>query len=304
MISLTQKPRYVVVSPVKDEERYIDETLRSMTRQTLLPLSWVIVDDGSKDRTATIAASYARNHAFIRLVKSERRGPRATGSAEVHAFNQGYELLRDTNHDFVVKLDGDLSFEPEYFEQLLQRFMEQPTLGIASGVYLELKDDGAWKPVKMPSYHAFGACKVVRRACFDAIGGFLAMPGWDTVDEIRALGLGWTTGHFPALHAKHHRPEGSAMGLLKTSAMHGEIHYVTAGDPLFLILKVLHRLTVAPFVFSGLALLFGYLRALVRRRPTLITHTEAGMYNQMLRQRIWSKARTLVRPPIRVTASR
>jgi biofilm PGA synthesis N-glycosyltransferase PgaC len=287
----TASPRYALVSPVKDEARHIELTLRSVTEQTIKPVLWAIVDDGSTDGTADIVRRYVEEHAFVRLFESPKAGPRNTGSAEVLAFYRGYESLRGIDFDFIVKLDGDLSFERDYFEKLLGRFSSDATLGIASGVYLESDQSGSWKPVGMPSYHAFGACKVVRRTCFDEISGFATTPGWDTADEIRAMARGWKTCHFSDLEVRHHKPEGSAMGLLKTSRMHGEIHYVTGGDPLFLLFKVLHRLTVRPFLFSALALSFGYLQAVLKRKPRLVTRHEAAVYQQLLRQRLWRVAK-------------
>ena len=110
----------------------------------------------------------------------------------------------------------------------------------------------------MPAYHAFGACKVVRSRCFEEIGGFPAAAGWDTVDEIKAWDRGWRTAHFADLPVRHHKREGSGIGPVRTSRMHGEIYYVTGGDPLFLLFKVLHRLTAAPVFVSAWALAQGY----------------------------------------------
>ena len=94
--------------------------------------------------------------------------------------------------------------------------MDDHRLGIASGVYLEMGVDGAWKEVVMPSYHAAGACKVLRRTCFEEIEGFIVAAGWDTVDEIRAMTLGWKTRHFIDLQMKHHKFEGSGIGTIRT----------------------------------------------------------------------------------------
>src|SRR4029079_12675839 len=115
-----------------------------------------------------------------------------TGSAEAQAFKYGYDSLGTTDYEFIIKLDGDLSFGPEHLAGVLQRFREDPTLGIASGIYCELSEGDVWKHVRLPWYHAFGACKVVRRSCFEEIGGFRTAPGWDTVDEIRAWHRGWS----------------------------------------------------------------------------------------------------------------
>ncbi|MCA1563468.1 MAG: glycosyltransferase family 2 protein [Acidobacteria bacterium] len=283
-------PRYVIISPVKDEERYVELTLRSVTEQAVPPVLWVVVDDGSEDRTPDIVRRYAAEHPYIRLLQRRKAGARRPGSPVIHAFSHGYASLGAQDYDFIVKLDCDLSFEPDYFQKLLSRFQDDERLGIASGVYLESDSAGRWTPVKMPAYHAFGASKVVRRTCFEEIGGFPAAPGWDTVDEIRAMAAGWRTTHFSDLPARHHKREGSGIGRVRTSRMHGEIFYVTGGDPLFLALKVLHRLTAAPYVINALALTMGYVGAIVKRKPRLVTPAEARCYKRLLRARLLGRA--------------
>ena len=286
----TKAPGYVIVTPVKDEERYVDLTLRSVTSQTVLPALWLIVDDGSTDRTAEIVQRYAQQHSFIRLVHHPKAGVRGPGSPVIRAFEYGRALIGDIAYDFIVKLDCDLSFAPDYFEHLLTRFERVPRLGIASGVYLETDARGQWTQVEMPGYHAFGASKVIRRRCFEEIGGFPTAPGWDTVDEIRALDRGWATGHFTDLQVKHHKREGSGVGLLKTSKIHGEIYYATGGDPLFFLFKTLHRVTARPYFTSAAALAYGYLSAVVNRKPVLVTPSEARAYRRLLRQRLFGRS--------------
>jgi poly-beta-1,6-N-acetyl-D-glucosamine synthase len=283
-------PRYAIISPVKDEERYVELTLRSVTEQTIRPVRWVIVDDGSTDGTTEIVGRYAAQHSFIELRQHRKTGPRRPGAPVIHAFNHGYAALEAANYDFVVKLDCDLSFAPDYFEKLLKYFQRDPRLGIASGIYMEVDSRGEWNPVKMPKYHAFGASKVLRRECFDDIGGFLPAAGWDTVDEIRAISRGWHTRHFEDLKTKHHKREGTGIGPLRTSRMHGEIFYITGGDPLFLMLKILHRVTATPVVLNALALAGGYFGAAVKRKSRLVSPVEARCYRHLLRQRLFGSA--------------
>lgn len=292
MRSGTTVAEYVIISPVKDEEQYIEFTLRSVTAQTLLPALWVIVDDGSTDRTPDIVREYQARFPFIRLVSHHRDGMRHPGSRVIHAFNRGREAVGQTQYDFIVKLDCDLSFGPDYFERLLDRFDDNSTLGIASGVYLELDDAKGWSIVTMPSYHAFGACKAVRRECFEHIHGFITVPGWDTVDEIRAWRTGWETCHFVDLETKHHKPEGSGIGRVKTGRMHGEIYYRTGGDPIFLLFKILHRITKPPIVIGAFALAQGYCSALLTRKSLLVTNAEARHYRRTLRQRLIGRSKT------------
>jgi biofilm PGA synthesis N-glycosyltransferase PgaC len=287
-------PRYVIVSPVKDEERYVEQTLRSVTDQNLKPILWLIVDDGSKDRTPELVRSYANSHPFIRLLSHPQSGERQLAFGEVRAFNWGLNFIGSVEYDFIVKLDCDLSFDADYFEQLMERFRQDESLGIASGIYLEQNTAGEWHEIVMPSYHAAGASKLMRRACFEDIGGFIPAPGWDTVDEIKAMVRGWTTTHFNELRMIHHKREGSSIGAVKTGIMHGEAYYRTGGSKIFFLLKVLHRISVRPYFVNAIALIWGYVRALVKRKQLLVTETEARYYKALLLGRLQERVKSLL----------
>lgn len=278
--------RYVVISPVKDEEDYVEATVRAVFSQTLRPSRWVIVDDGSRDRTPLILDRYTKGLDWVTLVHLPRDGKREPGSGVVHAFAAGYKLVQEEDYDFIVKLDGDLSFAPNYFEELIAKFDEDETLGIASGIYLEDRK-GEWLAVKMPSYHAAGACKVIRAKCFRDIGGFVPQRGWDTVDEIRAQVKGWKTRHYSDLKLYHLKAEGSGIGFLRTHLMDGEIHYLTGGGKIFFLLKTFHRMIYGrPFFLGGLAMSLGFLKNWVLGRPMLVDETEARFYRDLLNRRI------------------
>ena len=285
---------YIVITPAKDEDRHIERTVQSVVAQTHRPLMWIVVDDGSSDRTCEIVQKYADEHGFIRLLRAERVTTRATGTAEVRAFLRGFEIVRNETYGCIVKLDADLSFEADYFERLLTHFHEDPKLGIASGVYLEARTGDDWQEVTMPAYHAAGASKVIRRECFEQIGEFIQERGWDTVDEIRAIARDWRTGHFPELKMKHWKPEGTGMGLLRTSYMHGEIYYRTRGDVLFFAMKTLRRLKEQPFVIGSMAMLWGYIHAFLKRREPLVTSDEGRHYRRLLTERLRQMARRLL----------
>jgi glycosyltransferase involved in cell wall biosynthesis len=279
-------PPYVIVTPVRDEQAFVCVTLLSVIAQTHRPLRWVIVDDGSTDRTPEILRRYARGWPWITLASTGSQ-ERRLGSAEVLAFQRGLaEIDPGLPYEFIVKLDADLRLPPDYFGRLLTRMSADPRLGIASGVYCELVR-GSWLPVGMPDYHAAGASKVVRRQCFEEIGGFVARSGWDTVDEIRAGLRGWRTGHFDDIRFQHLKPEGAAMGRLRTHRFHGEIYYQTGGGFVFLLAKALHRMVAArPPLLGGLAMLWGYLLPLLARRDRLVDDAEARHYRAMLNRRL------------------
>lgn len=289
--------KYAVVSPVKDEERYVEHTLRSMASQTLKPVCWIIVDDGSCDRTPELIERSARENSLIHFVRNPRGQKRQPGSAVIRAFNRGYEELKtlDVHYEFIVKLDCDLSFEPDYFKKLLAHFETDTKLGIASGVYLEARDGINWREIEMPSYHAAGASKVIRRACWEQIGGFIPSRGWDTVDEIRAMTRGWRTTNFRELQMKHWKIEGTGIGPMRTKAMHGEIYYLTGGSKLFFLLKVVHQMKARPLLVGALAMLWGYLWAVLSARERLVTINESNCYRALLNSRITGRLKGLFR---------
>jgi biofilm PGA synthesis N-glycosyltransferase PgaC len=293
--SAATSPMYVVVSPVKDEERHVEFTLRSMIEQSVKPILWLIVDDGSTDKTAEIIRRYLPGNTFIRYEHNPFAGERKLAFAEVRAFNWGFTNIGPIDYDYIVKLDCDLSFDANYFEQLLERLERDEKVGIASGIYLENKKSGDWEEVVMPSYHAAGASKVMRRACFEQIGGFIPAPGWDTVDEIRAMSRGWNTTHFRDLKMKHHKREGSSIGTINNSVMQGEAYYRSGGDKLFFILKVAHRAVSMPFLVGGLGLVWGYLKAMLERKPLLVTEAEACQYKALLLRRLKARAKSLLK---------
>ena len=278
--------RYILISPVRNEEKHVARTLESVVAQTLKPIQWILVDDSSTDGTSAILAEYAKRTDWIRVVTRQRTGGAQLGSAEIRAFNFGITLIQDMDFDFVVKLDTDLELPPDYFEQLVARFHSDERLGIASGVYLE-ETQGRWAPVKMPAYHASGASKMMRRSCFQDIRGFISSRGWDTVDEIRAGMSGWKTAHFEEVQFLHLKKEGSQDGALRTNMMHGEIYYRTGGGGLFFLFKFFDRLIHGkPLLLAAFAMLWGFFKPWALRKQRSVTAAEAKFYRRLLNARI------------------
>jgi biofilm PGA synthesis N-glycosyltransferase PgaC len=276
----------LIITPVKDEELHIEAAIRSVTQQSVRPWRWIIVDDGSQDRTPEILQQQAARFDWIQILTLRCGGDRQPGSAVIRAFAAGYEMVANEDFDFVIKLDADVDLPPDYLERVLARFQEDKALGIASGVYLE-NQSGRWLPVEMPDYHAAGASKIVRKKCFADIGGFVPARGWDTMDEIRAQRMGWKTAHFNEIQFHHLKTEGAGIGRMRTSVMHGEVCYLTGGGPVFFFLKFLHRLLFGkPFCAAGLAMLWGYLKPWIFSTPRLANQAEARFYRQLLNARV------------------
>jgi biofilm PGA synthesis N-glycosyltransferase PgaC len=262
----TAETKYVVITPVRDEEAYLPLSIESMANQTVLPQEWVIVNDGSKDRTREIIDDAAREHSWIRGVHREDRGYRKWGAGIIEAFYDGFNSLSCKDWEFMSKLDGDLSFESGYFAGTFEKFCANAKLGIGGGTLYYFKDDQ--KVIETgPIFHVRGGAKIFRRACWEAIGGLWVGPGSDTVDEVKANMLGWTTMSFADLEMCHHRPTGASWGRWGGLVKDGKIDYVYGSHPAFLVAKSAARMVRRPYVIGSLALLYGYMAAYLQRVP-------------------------------------
>ena len=260
--------KYTVITPVRNEAEFIEKTIRSMIQQTVRATEWVIVNDGSTDKTAEIITRYATEYPWIRLVNREDRGTRQRGKGVIEAFYTGYETLTCQDYDFIVKLDGDLSFEPTYFESLLREFASNPKLGIAGGGVYEKPDGENWV---LDSYkqQVRGPTKMYRQACFEAIGGLVPALGWDRVDEWKALILGWEVQSFPELRVFHYRVTGAAVGPLGNRIEQGYLAHYMGYHPLFMIARGIWYMFMRPYLVGGMAMMIGYSVAWVRGRERL-----------------------------------
>jgi glycosyltransferase involved in cell wall biosynthesis len=256
--------KYVIITPVRDEEEFIKFTLESVVSQTVRPVEWVIVDDGSKDGTGEILEEYAARFGWIKVVKRGDRGCRKAGGGVIEAFYDGYAAISATDWDFIVKLDGDLSFPPDYFERCFQEFRENPRLGICGGKIFNLIN-GVPVGEPAPLFHVRGATKIYGRKCWDQIGGLIAAPGWDTLDEVKANMLGWNTCTLPELELIHYRPTGAADGDWKNAFKNGRANYISGYHPVFMLLKCLKRLFKPPYIVETAGLLSGYISGYLLR---------------------------------------
>ena len=266
-IQANLQTQYAVISPIKDEAEYIAMTITSMLAQTIRPVVWIIVNDGSHDNTQSIVEKYAQENPWIKLVNRQDMGIRKRGKGVVEAFYTGFKTLA-APYDFIVKLDGDVTFGPDYFEAILKRFAADPRLGIAGGGVYE-KANGRAYILNTAREHVRGCTKIYRRTCFDEIGGLVSAMGWDGIDEWQALSKNWKVQSFLEEKIYHHRLAGKATGFLKSNFEQGVGAYCMGYHPLFIIARGIRRITDPPFLLSGAAMIGGYFSAWVQRKELL-----------------------------------
>ena len=288
---MTKAPQreYAIVSPVRNEARYIRRTLDSVVSQQEPPAVWVIVDDGSSDDTAAIVTEYAKKNPFIRLMSltdngADDSGDRLIWAAEAIAFNTGLLEVDLSTVDFIVKLDGDLSFEQDYFTRLLDEFNKDASLGMAGGYCYQIRDGkrvSEWNP---PS-HVRGPTKMYRKACFLEIGGIEPVYAWDALDVLRAQMAGWKTRSFD-LPVDHLKATGTVGGLLRARVRQGVGAYLLGYDPLFLFARSARLAIAVPYVVGGLAFLAGYLKAAILRPPRIADDATVAYLRKQQRSRL------------------
>ncbi len=264
--------KYVLITPSRNEETFIRKTLDSMIAQTLLPMRWVIVDDGSTDRTAAIVEEYLPRYPWIELVRRPQKMDRSF-AGKVHAFNAGFERVKSLEFEIVGNLDSDLSFEPDYLEFLMQKFSENPRLGVAGTPFIENGYDSARDSFEGEN-HVAGGCQLFRRQCWEDIGGYVPnrAGGVDWTAVATARMKGWTTRSFLEKRFQHYRALGTAQrGVLASLYSYGEKDYYLGGSPVWEFFRVAYRMIKPPLFFGGLAVLAGYSSAALRRMKRTVS---------------------------------
>jgi poly-beta-1,6-N-acetyl-D-glucosamine synthase len=258
--------RYVLLTAAYNEEAHIEKTVESVLSQTRLPSLWVIVSDGSVDRTDEIVRRYTRNHSFIRFLRVERAPGRSFGS-KVRALHAGHALLDGVGYEFIGNLDADVSVSPSYFEDLLSRFLDRPLLGLAGGFVVEESKGEFRDRVQNRVYSVAHAAQVVRRECYEAIGGYaiLEYGGEDWHAQTCAKMKGWEIEAFPDLKIFHHRHTGEADNLLRHKFRQGRMDYSFGSYPPFEILKCVAHVRARPFVFGSLSRITGFVWSWARQ---------------------------------------
>jgi glycosyltransferase involved in cell wall biosynthesis len=252
--------QYVLITPSRNEARFIEKTLESVVHQTVLPLKWVIVNDGSMDATGEIAARYAEMYSWIELVNRPVRKERHF-AAKVHAFNAGLERVKQLQYDVIGNLDADVSLDADHFEFLLSKFSQDSRLGVAGTVFTE--PDGYNSAIDSFEGQTYvsGQCQLFRRQCFEEIGGYVPskVGGIDWMAVTTARMIGWKTRSFREKSFLHHRRLGTAdRSVIASNFTYGRKDYILGGHPLWQIFRCMYRVKQRPYVIGGVALFAGY----------------------------------------------
>lgn len=279
---------YVLITVAHNEEAYIERLISSVIKQTLLPSKWLIVSDGSIDRTNEIVGRYATDYPFIHLLHLARIHSREFAS-KVHALNKAAECMRSENYAFIGHVDADVSFDATYFGSLLDKFQKDVGLGVAGGFICE-QEGGEFKPRRTNSVRSVaGAVQMFRRVCYESIGGFLPLKcgGEDWHAEVSARMKGWRVLAFPELKVYHHRPTGAVGGIVRSCYRQGIMDYCVGCHPLFEIIRVIRRLRARPFVLGAAVRLLAFALSYCRRERRPVSPEFVEFLRAEQKARLW-----------------
>jgi biofilm PGA synthesis N-glycosyltransferase PgaC len=257
---------YVLITPARDEAQHIEGTIQSVIKQTVRPLKWVIVSDGSTDGTDDIVRKYTLDNPWIELVRTPERRERHF-AGKVHAFNAGYARLNELEYAAIGNLDADISFDEDYFSFLLGKLVNDPKLGLVGTPFRDASSavyDYRYTNID----HVSGACQLFRRECFEAVGGYVPVKGGciDHIAVLTARMKGWKTKTFTEKVSTHHRAMGTAQqGMLMARFRNGGKDYAIGNHPAWELFRAVYQMTKRPFIIGGLMIVSGYGWAAVRR---------------------------------------
>ena len=268
--------KYTIITPVKNEASYIRFTLESVTNQSLMPLEWIIVDDGSTDETLLILREFERKHDWIKVIENKTKHEKRSGGAKiVRAFYVGYQEITNQDYEFIVKLDGDLKLSSNYFQDVANAFKSDPKIGICGGYILNKIGNKLIEEIKK-DYHVRGALKAIRKKCFEEIGGFKEIWNWDGLDLMEAFRLGWKSKviDVPVIHYK---PTSSAYNSIKFQFKCGWYAYKLRNNITLTLFRSARVINKKPYFFSAILYLSGYFYSYLKNEDAII-NKELGDY--------------------------
>jgi biofilm PGA synthesis N-glycosyltransferase PgaC len=287
---------YVVITAAKNEEAYIEQTIRSVIAQTITPRKWIIVSDGSTDRTEEIVSRYTAQYDFIVLLRADADRKRNFGS-KVKALGIAYEQVRSIDHEYVGILDADVSFGSAYYESIMQKFSDNLKLGIAGGILFERHKEAYIQQRTSFDWSVSGPIQMFRRECYEQIGGYVPVRGGlDAVAEVMARMKGWEVRGFPEIHVLHHRTTGAEKGSFWIASFsQGVEDYLLGYHILFFLARCFFRSVERPYLLGSFLMLCGYCWSLLRRPKRQVSPEFVRYLRKEEMNRLWSSLLLLKR---------
>jgi len=282
---VTMEPRYVVLTPVRNEIAHFESTIRSLLCQTVPPALWLILDDGSSDGSADLIASYARQRPWIRLVRVPDRGRDLVGRGVAELMNRGLALVSAEPGEYIAKVDADVALPPDYFERLLALCIADPSVSLCSG-HPYTFEAGRRLVERHADFFPSGTARLYRRRRLEEIGGFVASVGWDTVDILKLRMRGDRTRVLHDLPYHHLRRMGTRNGYIDGMVRDGHNAYLTGYGTFFFLCRAAVNARYRPWLLRSACMLWGFAGAAARRLPRIVSDEEMKFHRSLQRRRL------------------
>ena len=263
---------FAVVTVCKNEEKYIASTIKSIANQSITPVCYVIVDDGSTDKTPDIIHKFMEKYDWIKYVKLPVR-EWDIGAHYAHICNIGFESIisycseNKINIDYICLMDADTVIERDYFKKVVAKFQEDDSIGILSPGLFHL-ENGKYicGPRRLDS--PCGTARCWSYKCFSETEGYLHDVSPDYTSNIRARAMGWKTVRYPELLVIERRPTSSGSKSWPGYAKFGGNDYHLCLNPILVLVKQI-QLVYSQKSIQALGYLQGYLSSLILRRDKI-----------------------------------
>jgi glycosyltransferase involved in cell wall biosynthesis len=277
---------YVIITPVHNEEKYIEMYIDSVINQVKKPKLLLLVDDSSTDSSRKLIENYVNKYRWIKYVYHEAPPTKKQGGKIVNVFNYGLQHIQMEEYDLICKIDSDLELSKKYFEIICKEFDLNEKLGVFGGTIFEVSN-GQWNPIKMSEYEVRGAIKTYRVACLKDIGGLDPVLGWDGLDLMKALYQGWDVGNCTA-KVKHYRPANDDYNAIYMAYKSGVANYQCGGGVFLAFVRSTVRLVKKPYVLIGFSFLCGYMLSLLINKKRYTSRGLATFINKFHIKRLLS----------------
>ena len=255
---MANKIIYVIITPVRDEASTIEETILSVINQSIKPNEWVIVNDNSTDDTFSIVSKYCKIYSWMRIINYPDMKERFPGAGVMKVFNYGVKQIEVNKLNYIVKMDADLSFQADYFEQMIKMFEQDSKLGLATGLVIEASTG---KPSKRHEPDlTFGNIKMYKKEAFVLISPIEEIKGWDYLDNIKVQYYGYKSLIFPQYTVVHLKPLDSTVGYKKENYLKGYYDGYLKFNKIFVVMKFIKKMLFeTPRILNGLYYIKGFL---------------------------------------------
>ncbi len=263
---------YIMIMPVKDEEKILCGVIESIINQTVKPVLLLIIDDGSTDNSPGIIQDYMSKFDWIVTLRLPPH-PRDIIFHISYVYKSGFDFIikycneNKIDYNFIASIDSDTELEPEYFEKILHKFETNDKLGIASGgLYHEI--NGKLKLSTKVENFPSGTGRVWSKNCFFDTDGFSLEPSADSISNVKATLRGWDIQRFNEIKMVEQRLTSSAEGLWNGHKYNGYMAYYLNKNPMLVLLSAFQRTLKKPY-YTGLAFLWGYIVPCIKREERI-----------------------------------